>query len=102
MIDLAIITLICLSSFLILITTVAFLRANDIYTMGHVAMIFNCYVVPLVLLAIEIEKFSLNSILKIITIGILNIVIANILCYLVLRRALINKINPDAETIKDN
>lgn len=65
-------------------------------------MIFNCYLVPLILLAIEVRNFSVMSILKIVTIGILNIVISNIICHLVLKRAMINKIYPDAEIIDKN
>ncbi|NBX52356.1 MAG: hypothetical protein EBT63_01720 [Proteobacteria bacterium] len=99
MIELAIIILICLSSLLIIIATCALLRSNDIYTMAHIIMIFNCYLVPLILLAIEVRNFSAMSILKIITIGVLNILISNIICHLVLKRAMINKIYPDAEII---
>lgn len=65
-------------------------------------MIFNCYLVPLILLAIEVRNFSVMSILKIVTIGILNIVISNIICHLVLKRAMINKIYPDAEIVDKN
>jgi len=99
MIDLFIIFLIFLWSFLLLLTTIALLRSNDIFTMGHIIMIFNCYIVPIVLVIFEIKHFSLMSLLKILVIGILNIVISNILCHLVLRRAMINKIYPDAEAI---
>ncbi|MBM3590288.1 MAG: hypothetical protein FJX30_02790 [Alphaproteobacteria bacterium] len=102
MIELVIVILICLSSLLIIIATCALLRSNDIYTMGHIIMIFNCYLVPLILLAIEVRNFSVMSILKIVTIGILNIVISNIICHLVLKRAMINKIYPDAEIIDKN
>jgi len=101
MLDLILIFLICLWSFLLITSSLAFLRSNDIFTMGHIVMIFNCYIVPIILFAFEVKNFSLMSILKILIIGILNIVIANILCHLVLRRAMINKIYPDAETIKE-
>jgi len=98
MISFLIIVFIFLTSFLILITTIAFLRARDIFTMTHVVMIFNCYILPLTLIAIEIKNFSSTSILKIITLTLINIVIVNIVCHLILRRAMINKIYPDAET----
>jgi multisubunit Na+/H+ antiporter MnhG subunit len=100
MISFLIIAFIFLTSFLILITTIAFLRARDIFTMTHVVMIFNCYILPLTLIAIEIKNFSSTSILKIITLTLINIVIVNIVCHLILRRAMINKIYPDAETKK--
>jgi len=95
MISFLIIAFIFLTSFLILITTIAFLRARDIFTMTHVVMIFNCYILPLTLIAIEIKNFSSTSILKIITLTLINIVIVNIVCHLILRRAMINKIYPD-------
>jgi len=95
MISFLIIAFIFLTSFLILITTIAFLRARDIFTMTHVVMIFNCYILPLTLIAIEIKNFSSTSILKIITLTLINIVIVNIVCHLILRRAMINKIHPD-------
>ncbi len=97
MISFLIITFVFLVSFLILITTVAFLRAKDVFTMTHVVMIFNSYILPLTLIAIEIKNFSNTSILKIITLTLINIVIVNIVCHLILRRAMINKIYPDAE-----
>ncbi len=97
MISFLIITFVFLVSFLILITTIAFLRAKDVFTMTHVVMIFNCYILPLTLIAIEIKNFSNTSILKIITLTLINIVIVNIVCHLILRRAMINKIYPDAE-----
>jgi len=98
--DLILIIFTSFASFLNLIATIAFIRARDIYTMAHVAMIFNCFVVPICLIAIEIKKFSTLSISKILIIGILNIVIANIICFLIIQRATINKIQPDAELIE--
>ncbi len=97
MISFLIIAFVFLTSFLILVTTIAFLRAKDIFTMTHVVMIFNCYILPLTLIAIEIKHFSSTSLLKIITLTLINIVIVNIVCHLILRRAMINKIYPDAE-----
>lgn len=97
MISFLIITFVFVTSFLILITTISFLRAKDIFTMTHVAMIFSCYILPLTLIAIEMKNFSSTSILKIITLSLVNIVIVNIVCHLILRRAMINKIYPDAE-----
>ncbi len=98
MMSFIILTFIFLTSFLILITTIAFLRAKDVFTMTHVAMIFNCYILPITLIAIEIKNFSNTSILKILTLTLINIVIVNIVCHLILRRSMINKIYPDAES----
>ena len=101
MIELTLFILIFLWSFLLIASSIALLRSNDIFTMGHIIMIFNCYAVPIILLIFEIKNFTMMSIIKIVVISILNIVIANILCHLVLRRAMINKIYPDAETINE-
>ena len=100
MMELITLLIICLSSFLVLVTTVAFLKAKDIYTMSHIVIIFNIYIVPLALLSIETKNFSFISILKIIAIGILNIIIVNIITNILLRRAMINKIYPDTKDAK--
>ena len=97
MISFIILTFIFITSFLILVTTIAFLRAKDVFTMTHIVMIFNCYILPITLIAIELKNFSNTSFLKIITLTLINIVIVNIVCHLILRRAMINKISPDAE-----
>ena len=97
MISFIILIFIFITSFLILVTTIAFLRAKDVFTMTHIVMIFNCYILPITLIAIELKNFSNTSFLKIITLTLINIVIVNIVCHLILRRAMINKISPDAE-----
>lgn len=91
-------TAIAASSFL-LIATIAFLKAKDVFVMTHIVMIANCYVIPSLLIAIELTKFSWLSFVKIMVIIILNLVVNNLLCYAILRRAMINKIIPDAEII---
>ena len=75
----------------------AFLKAKDVFTMTHVVMITNCYIIPLLLIGVEIERFSWISFSKIIALIVLNLVVANLLCHTILRRAMINKITPDAE-----
>ena len=86
-----------ISSTLLLLSALAFLKARDVFTMTHVVMVANCYIIPLLLLAVEIEKFSLLSFSKILGLIILNLVVANLLCHTILRRAVINKISPDAD-----
>lgn len=61
-------------------------------------MIYGCYVVPITLIAIEIEKFSWISFAKILALILLNLVIVNLVCNVAVRRAIINKIVPDAKT----
>jgi multisubunit Na+/H+ antiporter MnhG subunit len=84
------------STFLMLAAALAFLRAKDVFVMTHVVMIANCYIVPLILLVIALENLSVASSIKVVGLILLNLVVANLLCYLVARRAMTNKITPDA------
>lgn len=86
---------------LLLVTAaVAFLKARDVFTMVHVVMLANLYIIPLLLLGIEIEKFSWISFGKTLVLVLLNIVLVNLLCSAVLKRAMEDKIMPDAEEMK--
>jgi multisubunit Na+/H+ antiporter MnhG subunit len=85
------------TSSLMAVAALAFLRCKDVFSMTHIVMIANCYVVPLILAAITIENFSIKSLFKIIALILLNLLIANLLCYLIVRRAAANKIMPDAQ-----
>ena len=91
--------IVLVAALLLIATALAFLKAKDVFTMTHVVMIANCYVIPLLLLGVEIDRFSWVSLAKIITLILLNLVVANLLCHTILRRAMINKITPDAKTI---
>ncbi len=86
-----------LSALLLLASAIAFLKAKDVFTMTHVVMIANCYIIPLLLIGIEIERFSLISFAKVIALILLNLVVVNLICHAILRRAMLNKIMPDAE-----
>jgi multisubunit Na+/H+ antiporter MnhG subunit len=86
------------SALILVASAIAFLKAKDVFTMTHVVMIANCYVVPLILIGIAIEHFSWLSLTKIVALILLNFVVANLLCYLVVRRAMANKIVPDAQS----
>lgn len=88
-----------IAALLLIASALAFLKAKDVFTMTHVVMIANCYIIPLLLLGIEIDRFSLVSLAKIITLIVLNLVVANLLCHIILRRAIINKIEPDARKV---
>lgn len=85
------------AALLLLASAIAFLKAKDVFTMTHVVMIVNCYIIPLLLIGIEIEKFSWLSFAKIMALILLNLVVVNLLCHAILRRAMLNKILPDAE-----
>ncbi|MBU6140221.1 MAG: hypothetical protein KGP29_01510 [Proteobacteria bacterium] len=86
------------ASLLLITSALAFLRAKDVFTMTHVVMIANCYIIPLVLISVTIEHFSWLALTKIVALILLNLIVANLLCYLVVRRAMANKIVPDAQT----
>ena len=86
-----------ISSLLLIASALAFLKARDVFTMTHIVMISNCYIIPLLLIGVEIERFSPLSFAKIIALVVLNLVVVNLLCHAILRRAMINKIAPDAE-----
>ncbi len=82
---------------LLFIASIAFLRARDIFVMTHPVIISNFYIIPLILLAIEMDKFSALSFAKLLTIIALNLVMTQVLCYAIVKRALANKIVPDAD-----
>jgi len=90
------------TSFIILIFSIGLIRAKDVFTMNHLVMIFNLYLVPIIIFSLEFENLSIAIALKILAITIINIVICNIICYLVVRRALNNNITPDATDRNDN
>lgn len=84
-----------LSAFLLFASAIAFFRAKDVFAMSKIVMIANCYIVPLLLIAIEVERFSVSSFFKVIGLIILNIVIANLVCHLCVKRASLNSVEPD-------
>lgn len=97
MLDIIITILTAICCLLIILSAIAIIRANDIFTLSHIAMIFNFYIVPIALILIEIKSFSTINFVKIIALMIINILIASILCHVIIRRVMINKIYPDAE-----
>jgi multisubunit Na+/H+ antiporter MnhG subunit len=86
-----------IASFLLIVSAIAFFKAKNVFIMSHVVMASNCYIVPFFLITIGLEKFSWISFVKIIVVILLNLVIVNLICHATLRRAMINKIAPDAE-----
>jgi multisubunit Na+/H+ antiporter MnhG subunit len=81
--------------FLLFLSAIAFLRAKDIFVMTHIVMIANSYIIPLLIIGLEIKQLFALSFAKIIVVIILNLVITNLICHLILRRAIINKIIPN-------
>jgi len=90
-----ILTIICCG--LLLLASIAFLKAKDVFVMSHIMMISNCYIIPLLLIAVELMRFSWLSFAKTLVLIALNLLIANLLCYAITRQAIANKVLPDAE-----
>lgn len=88
-----------LSSILLIGCAIAFFKAKDIFSMAHIVMIGNCYAINLLLIGLTIKEFSLISLAKISIIIIFNIIISNLLCHIILRRAKVNNIVADAHEI---
>ena len=86
---------------LLLLAATAFLKAKDVFVMIHIVKISNFYIIPLILLAATLERFSLLSLAKVLVIIVLNIVISNLLCHVIAKRAITNKIVPDADFKKN-
>lgn len=84
-------SLIIFSSFLLFIASLAFLKARDIFSMTHIAIISNSYVINLLLIAILLNRFSIIAMLKIIGVILLNFLITHIICHTITKRAMINK-----------
>lgn len=84
----------------LMMCAICFLRAKDAYILIHIIKIANFYAVPLILFGIEINYFSITSLIKILAIIIMNILIANLLCHLIARRVMINKAVKDVEVRK--
>ncbi len=88
-----------ISALFLVASAISFLKAKDVFTMTHVVMVANCYIIPMMLVGVGIDRFSIISSAKIITLVLLNLVVANLLCHIILRRAIINKIEPDAKNV---
>ena len=86
---------------LLTLASIAFLKSRDVFVMIHVVKISNFYIIPLILLAATLERFSPVSLVKVLVIITLNIVITNLLCHVIARRAIANKIMPDADFKKN-
>ncbi|NBV06479.1 MAG: hypothetical protein EBS06_04495 [Proteobacteria bacterium] len=75
------------AAFLLIISAIALKKARDIFIMTHIIMICNCYIIPLLLIGVEIGKFSWPSFIKIIFLIVLNLVVTNFICHAIVKRA---------------
>lgn len=76
---------------------IAFLRAKDLYVMLQIACVTNFYILPMILLAVELDKFSLVSFVKVLVIIMLNIVMTILVAHMIAKRAIEAKVMPDAD-----
>ncbi len=86
-------------AFLLAASALAFIRAKDVFAMISVIKITNFYIVPLLLILFAIDKFSLLTFVKILIIAILNLITTILLCHAIARRAIADKIEPDADFV---
>lgn len=84
-------------STMLLMCAIAYLKAKDVFSMTHIVMIANFYAIPLLLIGVEIDRFSIISLIKIMTLVLLNLVVVNLLCHLIARRAMLNRAVMDVE-----
>ncbi len=85
------------SAVLFLLASIAIYRAKDVFVMLQIISMSNFYVIPLILIAALLEKFSVAACAKILVIVILNIIVTNLLSYIIAKRAIINRVMPDAD-----
>lgn len=84
-----------LSSFYLILASIAFYRTKDIFAMTKSMMMTNFYIFPLTIIALEIQEFEMSSLIKILVLILLNIVLSSLICHLIVKRALANNIQPD-------
>ncbi len=84
-----------LSSFFLVLTTIAFFRAKDVFTMTKIVMIGNFYVLPLMLLALYFQDLTAASCFKIVALILLNCTISCLLIHVMTKRTIADKIVPD-------
>ncbi|MDX2083626.1 MAG: hypothetical protein SFV53_06550 [Rickettsiales bacterium] len=69
----------------LLIAARAFYKNHDLFTLIHITKINNFYITPLLLFGIILSKFSLIAFAKIFTLILLNLIITNLICRLVIK-----------------
>lgn len=87
-----------LGAFLLFASGIAFLRSRDVFVMVHIIKTVNFYIIPLLLIAFALENFSAVSFAKIIIIILLNLITTILLCHAIAKRAIEDKITPDADS----
>lgn len=86
-----------LAATLYLMASFAFFKCRDVFMMLQIVTICNFYIIPLILLAAELEKFSIVSFVKILIVIGLNFIATQLLCHAIGKEALRDKIRPDAD-----
>lgn len=86
-----------LAATLYLMASFAFFKCRDVFMMIQIVTICNFYIIPLILLIAELEKFSVVSFVKILIVIGLNFIATQLLCHAIGKEALNNNIKPDAD-----
>jgi len=87
---------------IVILCTFAILKAKDIYQSIHFISISNIYGLSILLIGLGFDKYSLVSMIKIISLVLFNIIITIITTQSVVRRAMINGVTPIGENQKLN
>lgn len=87
-------------SVMIVVGSLLFFRARDVYGQIQFLKIINIYGLSILLLGIAIDRFSTHSLVKIISLIILNIIVTLIITQSAARRAMIAGIKPQGEVKK--
>jgi multisubunit Na+/H+ antiporter MnhG subunit len=85
---------------IIILCAIAIFKAKDIYQYIHFVSISNIYGLSILLIGLGLDKYSLVSMIKIISLVLFNIIITIIITQSIARRAMINGVVPIGEVQK--
>jgi len=91
--------LLLLFGFITLLSSLALLRAKDMFLMPQIIKIYGFYGMPLLFIAIMLKSFNMTTALITLIIIIFNILFTILLCNIIIRSALNKNIKPDADKI---
>lgn len=91
--------LLFLFGFITLLSSLALLRAKDMFIMPQIIKIYGFYGMPILFIAIMVKNFNVTTALITLIIIIFNILFTILLCNIIIRSALNKNIKPDADKI---
>jgi len=89
--------LLLLFGFITLLSSLALLRAKDMFLMPQIIKIYGFYGMPILFIAIMVKNFNITTALITLIIIIFNILFTILLCNIIIRSALNKNIKPDAD-----